>query len=168
MFCCTLVGWGSKGLWVFCGCFNYSPYLKARQCVPKWFIYSLCFSKMTNLLLFLSLYFSRCSLSMLCQIVIASWLTFQHHLRSDLLVRPCLPWAFLLSRTPGKPNYLPSPTKSLFLCVYLGLRAPVAVRCFLPSSQRVFRDYCCAVVHKSPIKLWWWLTVQNCCAASVS
>lgn len=164
MFCGTLVGWGSKGLLVFCGCFNYSPYLEARQCVPKWFIYSLCFSKMTNLLLFPSLYFSRCSLFMLCKIVTASCLTFQHRLRSDLLVRPCLPWDFLLSLTPGRTDYLLSPTK-IFAFVFI---PPVAVRCFLPSTWRVFRDYCCAVVHKLPIKLWRLLTVHNCCVASVS
>lgn len=106
---------------------------------------------MTNLLLFLSLYFSRCSLFTLCQMVIASCLTLFGSTGFD---PACLGLSFSVSSL-GNPTTFP--TKSLFLRVDV-----------LPWPRGVFCDYCCAVAHKSPIKPWWWLTVHNCCAVSVS
>lgn len=125
------------------------------MCVPKWFTYSA-----VKLWCALARWLSCCSVVPVfqpLQLVHAlpdcySCLTFQHCLCSDLLVStlPALgfpsqshPWE---TRLPSVPDEKPFP-----LCLF-GSK----------SSWRVFRDYCCAVAHKSPTKLWWWLELLCC------
>lgn len=71
---------------------------------------------MTNLLVFLSLYSSRCSSFMLCQIAVASCLTFQHCLCSDLLVSTLPSLGFLSLSQPWETQQ-PSVRLSLLIDV---------------------------------------------------
>lgn len=96
-------------------------------------------------------------------LLLHAWLSSTDFVRICWFDPACLGISFSVSLL-GEPTTF-CPRLKVFAFVFI---PPVAVRCFLPSTWRVFRDYCCAVVHKLPIKLWRWLTVHNCCVASVS